>query len=272
MTIGTLVGTVGLSVIWLAALVTPRTRTWPFAGFLVLASLLVFLAPTLFGDPGRAAAVVIACLAGAAVISPSFFGLEPLLAYVGRRYAQIEALNRRNREGPGEPVPLEIRDLAASPPSNYWAIAARLSAWRVTRSLAPRETPEESLRQAALDYLTIASWQRVIGARRGPTVRDEDVLLRSLSEQFSNLISTAQMVAVPAGLSEAVVSSARRLLSDTRACLLTHAASRRARDALVESMQADLSLANGERSQEAVERQRLAVAAVTKAWIDLGEP
>jgi hypothetical protein len=264
-----------MGILWVSAIALTRTRTWRFVGFLVLISVLVAIAPALDDASGRVVAAGAAAFAAWALVSPWRFGLGSLTASELKAHEAFTNLEQAVDDpgGPRRAIDLvpALDALANAAPTDSWAIAARLFRRYLARLTEPRfaaktEPPAMAFRNAGHAYWVIASWHRVIGGRRSPVTWDEDVLLRCLSEQFEDLISTEQLTGDPIDPAGSTASRAARVIDDTRACHLVHSVSMEARDQLVASMEADLGMAQGDRSPDAIDRQRLATEAVGRAW------
>lgn len=274
-TISMALAILGMGTLWGSAIALTRTRTWRFVGFLVVISVIVAIAPAVNDTAGRVVAAGAAAFAAWALVSPWRFGLGSLTASERKAHEAFTDLelavdDRGDPQRAIDFVPV-LDVLANAAPTDPWVISARLYRRYLARLTEPRfaaktEPPAVAFRNAGHAYWVIATWRRVIGGRRSPVTWDEDVLLRCLSEQFEDLISTEQLTHDPIDPAGSTASRAARVIQDTRACHLVHSVSIEARDQLVTSMEADLEMAQGDRSPSAIDRQRLATEAVGLAW------
>lgn len=278
MTVSSDLRLLGLAILWVGALATPRTRTWPYLAFLAIVSLVTAGATTFGGHLGGWIASGVVALALLVWIWPTRLGL----ASFSRADIEADKAFRRLEQELDRPdgarrAPDLIPTLdrwTLGTPRDAWAIAARLYRHHLVRlaGLTAIDRPKEpaiAFRNAGHDYWVIASWRRVIGRRRVPAVWDEDVVLHCFAADVEDLIPRAAVRGDPVDPATVRTTEAARLIDDLRACPLVHPIAIEVRELLAIALTADLELATGDHSPEAIDRQREATAALDARWREL---
>ena len=127
-------------------------------------------------------------------------------------------------------------------------------------------TPLWAYRRAARHYWARALRARVIGPHPPPTAWDEDLVLRSISEQFERTVPREALSVEPAASAGAWADEARAVLDAAEGLQLHHAQSRDNRALLVDAMRAQLQVARGDRSDGAVSRASGTAIALNEQW------
>ena len=277
MTASLALGLIGIGILWVSAIAATRTRTWQFLAFLAISSVVIAGATMSGGRVGEVIRLGVFAFALAASLWPTPLGLGSFTRSdmnADKAFRELE----RALDDPGGAqraldliATLEVWTDAA--PRDSWAIAARLYRRHVLLAgLGAIDRPNEptvAFRNAGHDYWVTASWQRVIGGRRSPAVWDEDVVLRCFAGDFENLIPREALRGDPTDPAAVRTIEAERLVDDLRVCRLVHPVAIEVRDLLVTALAADLELAKGDRSPEAIDRQRVATTALNRKWPQL---
>jgi hypothetical protein len=262
-------------VVWLFVVATGRFRHPRFLLAMVFWTVAWFAAAAFLPDaPDRAARVVLAIVFGVGVFVPQRFGLLT----VGGAEADADRILRRVSGWLGKESTdtQAAASLAASlSPAEFpvmegdWAVAAALfrrSLLRRAGVATSTHTPVTAHERAARSFWRAGLERGQIGRQYRPDAWDEDVALRCYLEEFHEVIPREALVdhpVLPLGRWDV---EAERVIETLTAIPLTDPIVREARYSLVAEMTDELAIARGDRSEQALARQRISAEQLNRQW------
>jgi hypothetical protein len=165
---------------------------------------------------------------------------------------------------------LSSRTLAMS--EGEWAVAATLfrrSLLRRAGATASTLTPATAYERAARSFWRAGYERHLLGRRFSPDVWDEGMALRCYHEEFQSLIPREALVERPLIPLGGWDDEAERVVDALRGIPLSTPIARSKRDAQAAAMTDVLAIARGDRSPEALARQRASAEFMTEQWAAL---
>lgn len=263
-----------LASLWTGAIGLERTRNVRFLASLSAVSIIFLIAvPSSDYDLGRLVKDGVFVIAIIGLIWPSKFHLASLDAADRevdvRLRMVVTALKGDDHKILGDLMIM----------LDEWIFTNRNSAWRASvrcyrtaiarridldaeKSFGP--TPIGAFQRAGRDYWKLAIDRRIIGRPHKPTAWDEDVLLRCYLDAFDRSMPSGSFW--PLDKQDARLFETRIQIEEVRSLSLEHIAPRVNQNLLLDAMEANLEVAMGDLSEDAIKRMRATETARFERW------
>jgi hypothetical protein len=258
-----------LGLAWVTGLFSVRTRN---LRFVLLASISSVSWLITYESPQDLAGlrVAIAICLGTAVLFPEYFGIGSVSRAERKADDIIGNLNPRSIASQRARLEYVERVRRVVPKDPGRIVAVRLLLWssarRFDNEVVASTVPADYFERAGRHFLLQAQWHRVLGAERPVSVWDEDVALRCFHDEAMSLVPRSVFARHPPIVLGQWAAASNVLLSDLASAPMRDAAAQSARLRLIDAIEAYLSVARGDRSPQAKERQTDTAAEMMKAW------
>jgi hypothetical protein len=227
--------------------------------------------------PERIVRVLLVIAVGVVILWPERLGLLSMSGHeadADRLFRRVSPwLRERNPDAAGGiALAASLSSPALPTTDGEWAVAATLFRRSLLRRAAATPssyTPATAYERAARSFWRAGLERHLLGRRFSPDVWDEGVALRCYHDEFESLIPREALVERPLIPLGGWDDDAERVVDAIRGIPLRIQTARSTREALLAAMTDELAVARGDRSAEALARQRASAEFMNRQWAAL---